>query len=37
MPEDDQVVSQFDRNFVQILNQDDVLQQTGVQFYHVIC
>ncbi len=35
MPDDAEVVSQFDRNFTQTVDQRDVLEKIGVQFYHV--
>jgi hypothetical protein len=35
MPDESEVVSQFDRNFAQTVDQKEVLDNIGVQFYHV--
>lgn len=35
MLDDDEIVSQFDRNYARPADQAEVLEKTGVQYYHV--
>lgn len=36
MLDDDEIVSQFDRNYARPAAQTEVLEKTGVQYYHVM-